>query len=98
MKFSHDVIVRPIVTEKSMNGVEAKKYIFRVARCANKNKIKSAVEKCFGVKVQNVNTMNVRGHFRRQGRNSGGYTPSWKKAIVTLTSSSKSIEYFESVV
>ena len=98
MNFSHDVIIRPIVTEKSMNGVEAKKYVFKVAKDSSKHKIKSAVEDCFGVKVQNVNTMNVRGHFRRQGRNSGGYTPSWKKAIVTLTSSSKSIEYFESVV
>lgn len=98
MNFSHDVIIRPIVTEKSMNGVEAKKYVFKVTKDASKYKIKLAVEECFGVKVKGVKIINVRGHFRRQGRNSGGYTPSWKKAIVTLTSSSKSIEYFESVV
>jgi len=98
MNFSHDVIIRPIVTEKSMNGVEAKKYVFKVAKDSSKHKIKSAVEECFGVKVKDVNTINVRGRFKRQGRNSGGYTPSWKKAVVTLTSSSKSIEYFESVV
>ena len=98
MNFSHDVIIRPIVTEKSMNGVGSKKYTFKVAKDASKHKIKFAVEECFGVKVESVNTMNVRGHFRRQGRNSGGYTSSWKKAIVTVTENSKTIEYFESVV
>jgi len=98
MNFSHDVIIKPIVTEKSMRSVGSKCYVFKVAKDANKHKIKSAVEECFGVKVLKVNTMNVRGHFRRQGRNSGGYTASWKKAIVTLAPTSKSIEYFESVV
>ena len=98
MTFSHDIILKPIVTEKSMRCVGSKQYVFEVAKCASKHKIKSAIEECFGVKVQDVNTMNVRGHFRRQGRNSGGYTASWKKAIVTLLPSSKSIEYFNSVV
>ena len=98
MKFSHDVVINPIITEKSMRCLGAKQYIFEVARSANKHVIKSAVEECFGVKVQKINTQNVRGHFRRQGRNSGGYTSSWKKAIVKLTPSSKSIEYFESIV
>ncbi len=98
MRFLHDVVVSPIVTEKSMRCVGAKQYIFEVSKRASKHVIKSAVEECFGVKVQKVNTMNVRGRFRRQGRNSGGYTPSRKKAIVTLTPSSKSIEYFDGIV
>lgn len=97
MKFSHDVIIKPIVTEKSMRDVGIKKYVFKVSKSATKNAIKSAIEECFGVKVLSVNIINVQGHFKRQGR-TGGYTSAWKKAIVTLTANSKSIEYFESVV
>ena len=94
---SHDIIVRPIITEKSMIGATEKKYTFEVAKSANKIEIAKAVEELFPVKVSKVNTMNVRGHLRRQGR-SQGYTPSWKKAIVTLTEDSKPIDFFESMI
>lgn len=97
MNFSHDIIIKPIVTEKSMRDVGIKKYVFKVAKSATKHAVRSAVEDCFGVKVSSVNVMNVQGHFRRQGR-TGGYTAAWKKAVVTLAESSKAIEYFESVV
>ncbi len=93
----HDVVIRPVVTEASMAGVAEKKYTFEVARDANKIEIASAVEKLFGVKVAKVNTMNVRGRFKRMGAHTG-YTPKWKKAIVTLTEKSKGIEFFESMV
>ena len=93
---SHDIIVRPIITEKSMIGATEKKYTFEVAKKAGKIEIANAVEEIFKVKVAKVNTMNVRGKFRRQGR-SEGYTRSWKKAIVTLTEKSKEIEFFQSL-
>ena len=95
--FAHDIIIRPIITEKSMAGAQMKKYTFEVAKDANKIQIAKAVAEVFGVEVKKVNTMNVRGRLRRQGR-SEGYTPSWKKAIVTLTESSKSIEFFEGMM
>lgn len=96
---AHDIIIRPIVTEKSMAGAQMKKYTFEVAKEANKVEIAKAIVEVFGegVEVKKVNTMNVRGRFRRQGRNEG-YTPSWKKAIVTLTEKSKSIEFFEGMM
>ena len=94
---AHDVIIRPIVTEKTMLGMPNKKYTFEVAKNAGKIKIAKAVEEIFKVKVSKVNTLKVRGRFRRQGR-FGGYTPSWKKAYVTLTPDSKSIEFFEGMV
>ena len=93
-KIAQDIILRPIITEESMMGVSDKKYTFKVAKDANKIEIAKAVETLFGVKVSKVNTMNVRGQERRMGRYSG-YTPSWKKAIVTLSESSKPIEFFE---
>ena len=74
-----------------------KKYTFEVAKSATKVDIKRAVEELFGVKVSKVNTLHVRGHLRRQGRTEG-YTPSWKKAVVTLTEDSKSIEFFEGMM
>ncbi len=95
--FAHDIIIRPVITEKSMAGAQMKKYTFEVAKDANKIQIAKAVAEVFGVEVKKVNTMNVRGRLRRQGR-SEGYTPSWKKAIVTLTESSKSIEFFEGMM
>ena len=95
--FAHDIIIRPVITEKSMAGAQLKKYTFEVAKDANKIQIAKAVAEVFGVEVKKVNTMNVRGRLRRQGR-SEGYTPSWKKAIVTLTESSKSIEFFEGMM
>ncbi len=97
MSLAHDIIIKPVISEKSMRDVSSKKYVFKVKKCANKFQVKSAIEKCFGVKVDKVNTVSVRGHFKRQGR-VGGYTASWKKAYVTLSENSKSIEYFESVM
>ena len=91
---AQDIIVRPIITEKSMTGIGMKKYTFEVAKNATKVDVARAVEELFGVKVAKVNTMHVRGQLRRQGRFQG-YTPSWKKAIVTLSEDSKAIEFFE---
>ena len=92
---AHDIIIRPIITEKSMAGAVNKVYTFEVAKTANKIEIAKACEEVFKVKVAKVNTLNVRGQFRRQGRNNGGYTRSWKKAIITLAANSKPIEFFE---
>lgn len=92
-----DIILKPIVTEKSMAGMAMKKYTFKVAKNANKLEIAKAVEKLFGVKVDKVNTLNVRGRLRRQGRTQG-YTPSWKKAIVKLKKDSKGIEFFDGMI
>ncbi len=94
MKAPQDVIIRPIITEKSMSGIARKVYTFRVASEANKIEIAEAVEELFGVQVAKVNTMSVRGRLKRVGRNSG-YTSDWKKAIVTLKEDSKAIEFFE---
>lgn len=94
---AQDIIIRPVVTEKTMNGLPLKKYTFEVAKTAGKIEIKRAVEELFGVKVSKVNTLHVRGHYRRQGR-TGGYTPSWKKAVVTLTDDSKGIEFFDGML
>lgn len=95
--FEQDIIIRPIITEKTMAGTQLKKYTFEVDRKSSKIEIKKAVEKLFGVQVSKVNTLHVRGQFRRQGRNEG-YTRSWKKAVVTLTESSKTIEFFDSMI
>ena len=97
MKTAHDIILAPVITENSMMGVANKKYTFKVATDANKVEIADAVEKLFGVKVEKVNTINVRGRWRRQGLH-GGYTAASKKAIVTLTADSKTIEFFEGMV
>lgn len=94
---AQDIIIRPIITEKTMAGVQIKKYTFEVAKQATKIDVKRAVEELFGVKVSKVNTLHVRGQMRRQGRYEG-YTRSWKKAVVTLTEESKTIEFFESMV
>jgi large subunit ribosomal protein L23 len=94
---AQDIILRPIVTEKSMGGIADKKYTFEVAQSATKIDIGRAVEELFGVKVSKVNTLHVRGHLRRQGKTQG-YTSSWKKAIVTLKPESKTIEFFEGMM
>ncbi|WP_312693929.1 50S ribosomal protein L23 [Caproiciproducens sp.] len=94
---AQDIIIRPIITEKSMAGIGMKKYTFEVAKDATKIDIARAVEALFGVKVSKVNTLHVRGQMRRQGKNEG-YTPSWKKAYVTLTADSKTIEFFEGMM
>ena len=95
--FAQDIIIRPIVTEKGMMGIAEKKYTFEVAKAANKIEIAKAVEELFKVKVAKVNTVNVRGKYRRQGRYEG-YTKAWKKAYVTLTEDSKAIEFFEGMM
>ena len=97
MKTAHDIILAPVITENSMMGVANKKYTFKVATDANKVEIADAVEKLFGVKVEKVNTINVRGRWRRQGLH-GGYTAASKKAIVTLKEGSKGIDFFESMI
>ncbi|NLW78847.1 MAG: 50S ribosomal protein L23 [Ruminococcaceae bacterium] len=91
-----DIVLGPIITENSMIGLQMKKYTFKVAKSADKISIARAVEELFGVKVSKVNTISVRGQMRRQGRFTG-YTAAYKKAIVTLTPSSKGIEFFESM-
>lgn len=90
----YDVIIRPIVTERSMDAMEEGKYTFVVDRRANKAEIKKAVEGVFDVKVVRVNTMNMRGKLKRQGATQGRRS-AWKKAIVKLTEDSKPIEFFE---
>ena len=97
MKTAHDIILKPVITEASMQGIANKKYTFQVVKDANKIEIAKAVAELFGVKVAKVNTINVNGKYRRQGIK-GGYTPDWKKAIVTLTEDSKSIEFFDSMM
>ena len=94
---AQDIVIRPIITEKSMGGIADKTYTFKVAKNATKIDIKRAVQELFGVQVDKVNTLHVRGHMRRQGRNVG-YTPSWKKAVVSLKEDSKSIEFFEGML
>ena len=94
----YDIIIRPVITERSMTDVENKKYVFEVAKDANKVEIKNAVETAFGVKVRDVNTLNVRGKKKRMGGGRPGVTRSWKKAYVQLTDDSKTIELFEGMV
>lgn len=91
---AQDIIIKPIVTEQSMTATADKKYTFVVARSANKTQIKDAIEEIFKVKVDKVNTINVKGKFKRMGRNVGK-TAAYKKAIVSLTEDSKEIEIFE---
>ena len=97
MKLAQDIIIKPIITEASMMGVVSKKYTFKVANDANKVEIAKAVEELFGVKVAKVNTSTVNGKLRRYGRFEG-YTATWKKAIVTLTEDSKTIEFFDGMM
>ena len=94
MKTPYDVIIAPVITEKSMDDAASRKYTFRVAKDATKTEIKAAVEAAFGVTVEKVNTANFDGKLKRQGR-FVGRTPGYKKAIVSLTESSKPIEFFE---
>ncbi len=94
MKFAQDIILKPIITEKSNDLTADKKYTFKVASGATKPEIAKAVEELFGVKVACVNTINVKRKPKRL-RYSTGYTAAWKKAIVTLKADSKTIEFFE---
>ncbi len=93
---AQDIIIKPILTEKSYADIANKKYYFKVAKKATKTQIKKAVEDIFKVKVQSVNTLNVYGKIKRQGRTEG-LTGSYKKAIVQLSPDSKSIEFFDSL-
>ena len=93
MKFAQDLILKPIITEKSMDGVASKRYTFKVAIDATKPEIAKAVEELFNVEVAKVNTINMKKKPKRMGYHFG-YTAEWKKAIVTLTASSKEIEFF----
>lgn len=97
MKAAQDIVIAPIITEKSMSVIADKKYTFKVATDANKVEIAAAVEKLFGVEVAKVNTMNVRGHKRRMGRYEGT-TAAWKKAVVTLSEKSKTIDFFDGLM
>ena len=96
MKNPHDIIIRPWITEKSMDMQLEKKYVFVVDRRSNKTEIKNALESIFGVKVAKVNTVNMRGKMKRMGRFEGK-RPDWKKAIISLTDDSKTIEFFEAL-
>ena len=95
---TYDVIIRPVITEQSMSGVADKKYVFMVAIDSNKTEIKAAVEEIFGVKVAKVNTIRMMGKMKRTGRYPAGRRAAYKKAVVTLTADSKTIEFFEGIV
>ena len=95
---AYDIIIRPIITEQSMADVADKKYVFQVAIDADKTQIKAAVEEIFGVKVAKVNTLRQLGKVKRTGAYPKGKRTDYKKAIVTLTADSKTIEFFEGMV
>ena len=97
MKTARDIILKPIITEASVSGLASKKYTFAVAVDATKIDVKNAIEEIFaGVSVKKVNIMNCKGKLKRMGRNEG-YRPDWKKAIVTVTEGSKTIEFFDTL-
>ena len=93
---AYDIIIKPLLSEKTYANIANKRYAFVVKKDANKTEIKNAVEQLFGVKVEKVNTANVDGKLRRQGKTQG-YTADYKKAYVTLTKDSKTIEFFDSL-
>ena len=97
MKFAHDVIIKPIITERSMEGIAENKYVFEVAPNAGKIEIKKAAEEIFGVKVAKVNTIKIPGKWKRMGVHTGK-RKDIKKAIITLTDDSKKIEIFENMI
>jgi len=94
MRTPYDVIIKPVISETSMDNAQVKKYTFKVATNANKTEVKKAIEEIFEVQVDKVNIMNVRGKVKRMGKNVGK-TAATKKAIVTLTEKSKEIEFFQ---
>ncbi len=98
MKNAYDIILKPVITEQSMEAADMKKYVFYVAKDANKTEIKAAIEEIFGVKVEKVNTLRNDGKEKRQGAYPAGRTASYKKAMVRLTADSKTIEFFEGMV
>ena len=98
MKNVYDIIRRPVITEQSMEDIASKKYVFMVDINSNKTEIKAAIEEIFGVKVAKVNTVRMLGKVKRNGAQPAGRRASYKKAIVTLTADSKTIEFFEGMV
>lgn len=94
MKDPREIIKRPVITEHSADLMADKKYTFEVDPRANKTQVKQAIETAFGVKVAKVNTMNIKGKFKRMGQY-GGFRPNRKKAIVQLTEDSKELDFFE---
>ena len=98
MKTAYDIVIKPIITEQSMEDTAFKKYVFQVAPDANKIEIAKADEEIFGVKVEKVNTINMDGKKKRTGAYPVGRRASWKKAMVKLTADSKTIEFFEGMV
>ena len=98
MKNVYDIIKRPVITEQSMENIADKKYVFEVDINANKTEIKAAVEAVFGVKVAKINTVRMQGKVKRTGAYPAGRRAAYKKAIVTLTADSKTIEFFEGMV
>ena len=97
MKAPQDIIIKPIITERSMDALQSGKYTFKVDKNANKIEIADAVEKLFDVKVAKVNTLNCNGRTKRVGRYVGK-TADWKKAIVTLKEDSNTIEFFDGMI
>ena len=95
---AYDIIKRPVITEQSMQDVADKKYVFMVDVASNKTEIKAAIEEIFGVKVAKVNTVRMQGKVKRTGAYPAGRRAEYKKAIVTLTADSKTIEFFEGMV
>ena len=95
---AYDIIRRPVITEQSMEAVADKKYVFEVDINANKTEIKAAVEEVFGVKVEKINTVRMQGKVKRTGAYPAGRRAEYKKAIITLTADSKTIELFEGMV
>ena len=98
MKNVYDIIRRPVITEQSMADVADKKYVFMVDIDSNKTEIKEAVETIFGVKVAKVNTIRMQGKVKRTGAYPAGKRADYKKAVVSLTADSKTIEFFEGMV
>lgn len=94
MRTAYDVIIKPVISERSMDDAQNRKYTFKVATDANKTEVKLALQEIFGVEIEKVNIMNVNGKVKRMGRNVGR-TSDYKKAIVTLTEKSKEIEFFQ---
>ena len=97
MKTAQDIIVRPIITEDSMARIADKTYTFEVMKSATKPEIAAAIEELFKVQVADVNTINMKKKPRRVGVHAG-YKKAWKKAIVTLTADSKTIEFFDGMI
>jgi len=98
MRTAYDIILRPIISEQSTEHVDLKKYVFEVARDANKIEIKNAIEEIFGVEVIKVTTLNMIGKKKRMGRHPEGSRRDWKKAVVKLADGSKTIEFFEGLM